>query len=80
MNEKLSPSYSEYLNDVAKEYATGIVTEHSYRHALKTLIESIEAGIIAINEPKRIDCGAPDYVIKRGEIYCWLYRSKRYRC
>jgi len=76
MNEKLSPSYSEYLNDVAKEYATGIVTEHSYRHALKTLIESIEAGIIAINEPKRIDCGAPDYVIKRGEITVGYIEAK----
>ena len=76
MNEKLTPSYSEYFSDVAREYATGIVTEHSYRSALKTLIESIEAGIIAINEPKRIDCGAPDYVIKRGEITVGYIEAK----
>ncbi len=68
MNGKLTPAYSEYLNDVAKEYASGIVTEHSFRPALKTLVESLESGIIAVNEPKRIDCGAPDYVIKRGEV------------
>jgi predicted helicase len=76
MNEKLTSSYSEYLSGVAKEYATGIVTEHSYRSALKTLIESLEAGIIAINEPKRIDCGAPDYVIKHGEVTIGYIEAK----
>jgi predicted helicase/very-short-patch-repair endonuclease len=76
MNEKLTPVYSEYLNDVGKEYATGIAQEHSYRSALKTLVESLEAGIIAVNEPKRIDCGAPDYVIKRGEVTVGYIEAK----
>jgi predicted helicase len=76
MNEKLTPSYSEYINDVAKEYASGIVTEHSFRPALKNLIERLESGILAVNEPKRIDCGAPDYVIKRGEITVGYIEAK----
>ncbi|NLL90609.1 MAG: N-6 DNA methylase [Dehalococcoidales bacterium] len=76
MNEKLTAAYSAYLNDIAREYATGIAREHSYRAALKTLIENLEPGILAVNEPKRIDCGAPDYVIKRGEITIGYIEAK----
>jgi len=30
------------------------------------LIESLASGISATNEPKHIDCGAPDFVIRKG--------------
>src|SRR5829696_3212502 len=32
---------------------------------LKALIESLAHGVSATNEPKRIECGAPDYVVSR---------------
>ena len=38
-------------------------TEHTHRSALKTLIESVRDGTTATNEPKRIECGAPDYAV-----------------
>ena len=46
----------------------GNSTEHSFRGDLQQLIESLEPEIQATNEPKRIKCGAPDYVLTRKEI------------
>ncbi len=40
-------------------------TEHTHRPALKTLVESLAAGITATNEPKREACGAPDFAVSR---------------
>ncbi|MGH2504894.1 MAG: N-6 DNA methylase, partial [Ktedonobacterales bacterium] len=56
-----------YLSDVQKEYAAGIATEHTYRPALKKLLEALGEKVTATNEPKRIACGAPDFVITRPE-------------
>ena len=59
---------AEYLKEVNKRYKTGISREHSYRGDLQTLVESLVTGIIATNEPARISCGAPDYVITKNNI------------
>ena len=48
----------DYLKAVEKEASRGIATEHTYRTALKNLIESLDKGIAAVNEPKRDACGA----------------------
>lgn len=57
-----------YIENIAKDYVRGIATEHTFRPALKTLIEELIPEIAATNEPKRIECGAPDYVITRKDI------------
>jgi predicted helicase len=59
-------STANYLKEIDKILAIGNATEHTYRPALKTLIETIGKGISATNEPKREKCGAPDYIITRG--------------
>jgi hypothetical protein len=59
---------NEYLNQVKRLYLAGNATEHSYRPALKDLLESLVKGISATNEPKRQSCGAPDYIIQRKDI------------
>ena len=59
---------AQFVKDIKKEYATGQATEHSYRPAIKALIESLSADIKAINEPKRIKCGAPDFIITHKAI------------
>ena len=41
----------------------GNATEHTHRPALKALIEALAPGVNAVNEPQRIDCGAPDLVV-----------------
>lgn len=60
-------NFSRYFNQVAAAVTKGDATEHTHRPALKDLIESLSPGIVATNEPKRIKCGAPDYILTRGE-------------
>jgi predicted helicase len=57
-----------YLMALERELQQGIAREHSYRPALKTLIETLYPGTLATNEPKRIRCGAPDYIVTDGQI------------
>ena len=45
-----------------------IATEHTYRPARKSLLESLAKEIIATNEAKRIACGAPDFIITRKNV------------
>jgi len=59
---------SQYLKNLEKELATGKATEHTYRPALKKLLESFRDGIEATNEPKREACGAPDYIISKNNV------------
>ena len=59
-----------YLQHVNSKYKTGISTEHTYRTYLQTLLEELapEAGINVTNEPSRIACGAPDYIVRMKDI------------
>jgi hypothetical protein len=59
---------SDFVSKVQTVRKTGAATEHSYRSALETLFSAVEAGVTALNEPKRVACGAPDFIIQRGEI------------
>ena len=52
-----------YLRRIEADHQQGNDTEHTHRPALKTLLETLDPRIIATNEPKRIECGAPDLVI-----------------
>ena len=61
---KPSPLH-EYLRKLDRALKRGDSTEHTHRPALKELLEALDDKIIATNEPKRSDCGAPDYVISR---------------
>jgi predicted helicase len=55
----------EYLRKVERALKRGDATEHTQRPALKDLLEALDARITATNEPKRAECGAPDFVISR---------------
>jgi predicted helicase len=59
---------NRYVAEINGIYRSGTGTEHSYRPALKTLLEHLTAGLTITNEPKRIACGAPDYIITQGDI------------
>ena len=48
-----------YFREIERAYAAGNATEHTYRPALKTLVESFGKNVRATNEPKRVACGAP---------------------
>src|SRR5438270_2599543 len=61
------PLTSEYLKKIEQALAAGNATEHTHRPALKSFVESLKSGIVATNEPKREQYGAPDFVITQGE-------------
>lgn len=57
-----------YLAECQKLYAAGNATEHSYRPALQKLLAELMPQCQITNEPKRIACGAPDYIITRNDL------------
>ena len=61
----LIQTYITRVRDVRK---TGVATEHSYRSALEYLFSSLSKEIHALNEPRRVAVGAPDFIIQRGDI------------
>lgn len=60
--------FQKYIDDISKRYATGTAREHTYRPALQNLLEDVIPGIIASNDPARIECGAPDFILSRRSI------------
>ena len=59
--------FPDYLKKIGKALAAGNATEHTHRAALQSLIESLANGITATNEPRRVACGAPDFIVTRGQ-------------
>lgn len=55
----------DYIAQLNILYQAGNATEHSYRPALQGLLNRLLPDAIVTNEPKRIACGAPDYVLER---------------
>ena len=59
---------TEYLVAVDKLYRSGKATEHSYRPDLQRLLTALCKGVDVTNEPQRIACGAPDYILTKKDI------------
>ena len=57
----------QYLENLNRLYQTGNAREHSYRGDLQTLLGTILPDILVTNEPARVECGAPDYVLTKGK-------------
>jgi hypothetical protein len=64
----MQDNIKQYLKSVEQALSTGNATEHTFRPALKELVESFSSGITATNEPKRVSCGAPDFIITKGHV------------
>jgi hypothetical protein len=69
-----------YRRQIERELQAGNATEHTHRPALKTLIESLAPGVTATNEPKRVECGAPDFIVSRKAPHGPPRPSKRIPC
>jgi len=61
-------SIPDYLAALAKLYSSGRATEHSYRGDLQQLLATLCPGVSVTNEPQRIACGAPDYILTKRDI------------
>ena len=63
------PSFTDYISGLRGTHGSGQATEHSYRPALKALIEARGGGDVqAINEPSHGEYGAPDFIVQRGGV------------
>ena len=58
----------QYIDNVNRLYKTGNAREHSYRGDLQNLIMAILPDVLVTNEPARVACGAPDYVLTKKDI------------
>jgi hypothetical protein len=58
----------EYLENINRRFKTGISSEHTYRSDLQVLLQGMFPGFLVTNEPARIECGAPDYVITKKDV------------
>jgi type I restriction-modification system DNA methylase subunit len=56
---------ADYLAKITTLYKTGQTTEHSFRPALQDLFNAINPEVQAVNEPKGIKVGRPDFVFLR---------------
>ena len=57
----------EYISTVNQKYRAGNATEHTYRGVLEQLMQSLLPKLRIVNEPKRVKCGAPDYIASRKD-------------
>lgn len=66
----------QYIETINQRFRLGNATEHTFRGDLQHLLESLVTDIRATNEPKRQSCGAPDYIITRGDIPIGFIEAK----
>jgi predicted helicase len=67
---------TDYISTINQRYQLGNATEHTFRGDLQHLLETLVPDIRATNEPKRQSCGAPDYIITRGDIPVGFIEAK----
>ena len=57
--------FRDYIKSLQTNLSLGNATEHTHRPVLQTLLESVGDHVTATNEPKRVECGAPDFVVTK---------------
>ena len=55
--------FRTYLQTLRGNPDLGNATEHTHRPVLKGLLEAVDIGIDAVNEPGRIERRAPDFIV-----------------
>lgn len=56
-----------YIKEINTMYQTGNAREHAYRPMLQRLLSALLPHYKVINEPARVDCGAPDFMLMKGD-------------
>jgi predicted helicase len=67
---------TQYVINLNTRFITGISREHSYRADLQNLLSALLPDILVTNEPARIACGAPDYILTRKDIAVGYIEAK----
>ena len=66
----------QYEASIDEQFQTGRAREHSYRPALQKMLSDLLPGYVVTNEPARIDCGAPDYIITKKNLPVFFVEAK----
>lgn len=67
VGDKIS-AVKTYFDEISDKLKTGQAREHSYRPAFERLIKSLDEKLAVVNEPKRSEHGAPDFIFLRGPL------------
>ena len=67
---------NEFIHNIQQTLATKHATEPSYYPALKQLVDSLGDGITATVLPKKIECGAPDFMVTKGQLAIGYIEAK----
>jgi len=66
----------QYIDKINILYKTSNARKHSYRGDLRNLIMAILPDVLVTNEPARVACGAPDYVLTKKDITVGYIKAK----
>ena len=67
-DKTIQAALKTYLKSLSDSYAKGNATEHTYRPAFQNLLQAVLPQANVTNEPKQIECGAPDFVLSQNNI------------
>lgn len=69
-------NFKEYIKELDRLYNVGNTTEHSFRGSLQSFLSELLPGYVVTNEPRRQECGAPDYVITKKGVPMAFFEAK----
>lgn len=72
----MSQNATSYIFEISEQYKTGRAGEHAYRPALAKLIKSLDPKLGVVNDPKRTEYGAPDFIFVKGELIAGYAETK----
>src|SRR4030042_940935 len=75
MSDNLT-AFNTYIHALERKLALGDATEHTHRSALEALIGNLSSAVTATNEPKHIECGAPDFIVRKGSVTVGYIEAK----
>lgn len=68
--------FKEYVKELDHLFSVGNTTEHSFRGTLQAYLSTLLPGYVVTNEPRRQECGAPDYVITKKGVPVAFFEAK----
>jgi type I restriction-modification system DNA methylase subunit len=72
----MSQYATSYISEISEQYKTGRAGEHAYRPALAKFIKSLDPKLGVVNDPKRTEYGAPDFIFVKGELIAGYAETK----
>lgn len=72
----MSQYATSYIAEVSEKYKTGRAGEHAYRPTFEKFVKAIDKNIGIINDPKRTEYGAPDFIFVKGDLIAGYAETK----